>query len=1134
MKFKKLTIHNIASIKDAVIDFTAEPLASSDVFLISGKTGAGKSTILDCISLALFNDIPRYTALGSASIPDDDNLNLNNVQQVMRRGTGECYTTLLFSSVVAGKEVEYEATWSLARAYRRPDGNLQPVQRSLKYQGITLLKKGDIEDVIKGQLGLEFKQFCRTTMLAQGEFTRFLKANDKEKSDILGRLAGVDIYEKIGRKIYDVVKLKEQAYSSAQLALDAKKGTLLDDEKKKELEESRAALEVQQKQNAVLSESVTTRLNWLKKDAELKEALEKLRGDLARKEEEANDPEFVRDAATAQRWDESADARSWLAQQASLRKKAADIKNQLSDKAKEYIALQGAVAWQEGALRKLDDEMNELQKSITGKKPLEDIYNKASDISASAAVIAANDKEILRQQKIIDGNKEKLGNKKEDKEKLLSAVKSLKEELAEMQKSLGELREKLEKTGIESLRSKANSLREQQTALTAYKASVAEYLNSLTLRAARLKEVEDAGKSLAELSGKRADAEQKLDKAKEEYDKKDAEYRKQSSTIEEWTVKLRASLHQGDTCPVCRRIIEQQLPSEESICALLQSQKDECDRLKLVRDDCQKALSDITALIKTTEDAKSKAQSALEADEQQFNAQKDKALAIAAELNQNDVSYATAQAIEDKLKELSDAIKSNDEAVSAASALEKEVSAQQDIVTAKQKEIDLKDKKVSILDTEIAALVSAIDSAKSSIDECGQQRRQSLDSFLPLVKGHVWGHDPEKEPSEFALELQTQANEYANMLQKEKDIAADRKRQGEDCARAKEFLAQANTLLEPYIPTGSVISSRKENQYLTLSSTLEADARGLKGNLETTDSELKQVSDNIDKYLADHPGVTLEQLTELAALSQENIAAIKRRIKEVSDKKTELLGAIAMKQKEFDTNLSQRPELEEGDTLQSLAEKTTELESSAKTFQEKISDIAAALKHDQEVRDSLAEDIKHVDELRNEYLRWVPLRELLGDATGSSFKRYAHIHLLRHLIDNANIYMRRLAPRYSLSVMPRSFIIMVEDAYLGSERRSAATISGGESFLVSLALALALSRMGHGICADTLFIDEGFGSLSGEELDNAIATLRNLQARDGLHVGIISHVEALRESIPVKILVEPDPSRSASTITVTA
>ena len=124
MKFQKLTIHNIASIEDAVIDFEAEPLVSSEVFLITGKTGAGKSTILDAICLALYADTPRLdgTKMQGTTIDAKREVKIDDPRQLMRRNTSEAHVRLTF---LGSNGVKYEATWAVARAYKKITGSIQ-------------------------------------------------------------------------------------------------------------------------------------------------------------------------------------------------------------------------------------------------------------------------------------------------------------------------------------------------------------------------------------------------------------------------------------------------------------------------------------------------------------------------------------------------------------------------------------------------------------------------------------------------------------------------------------------------------------------------------------------------------------------------------------------------------------------------------------------------------------------------------------------------------------------------------------------------------------------------------------------------------------------------------------------------
>ena len=205
MKIQKLTIHNIASIEHEIIDFEASPLAESEVFLITGNTGSGKSTILDAICLALYADTPRLdgTKMEGGTPDGESNINIDDPRQLMRKNTGEAFVSLTFTG---SNGTHYEATWSVARAYKKPSGKLQSkvwIWKNLDTNK-SLEKDADIKLEIKNAIGLDFEQFRRTTLLAQGEFTRFLNSPDKEKAEILEKITGVDVYSKIGKKIYDM------------------------------------------------------------------------------------------------------------------------------------------------------------------------------------------------------------------------------------------------------------------------------------------------------------------------------------------------------------------------------------------------------------------------------------------------------------------------------------------------------------------------------------------------------------------------------------------------------------------------------------------------------------------------------------------------------------------------------------------------------------------------------------------------------------------------------------------------------------------------------------------------------------------------------------------------------------------
>jgi exonuclease SbcC len=159
---------------------------------------------------------------------------------------------------------------------------------------------------------------------------------------------------------------------------------------------------------------------------------------------------------------------------------------------------------------------------------------------------------------------------------------------------------------------------------------------------------------------------------------------------------------------------------------------------------------------------------------------------------------------------------------------------------------------------------------------------------------------------------------------------------------------------------------------------------------------------------------------------------------------------------------------------------------------------------------------------------WMELSELMGSADGARFRKFAQGLALVQLLGLANAQMTRLKPRYVITRVPGTDLeIAIVDRHQADQIRPVSSLSGGETFLVSLALALGLAQLtGGGSPIQSLFIDEGFGALDQETLDDALETLDLLQS-EGKTIGIISHVEALRERIASQIVVVPkDAGRS--------
>ncbi len=217
-----------------------------------------------------------------------------------------------------------------------------------------------------------------------------------------------------------------------------------------------------------------------------------------------------------------------------------------------------------------------------------------------------------------------------------------------------------------------------------------------------------------------------------------------------------------------------------------------------------------------------------------------------------------------------------------------------------------------------------------------------------------------------------------------------------------------------------------------------------------------------------------------------------------------------------DEHLGCRPtENPEPTVLADLAERRIELQRA----DDQLAKAKADLLHDDQRRSRSAELLEHLNRQRAQAAPWEQLSELIGSADGARFRAIAQRHTLDLLLLDANAQLELIAPRYRLERLRESLNLVVVDRDMGDERRGVHSLSGGESFLVSLALALGLASLTSSrIRIESLFIDEGFGSLDPETLNTAMGALMHLEAQ-GRKVGVISHVTEMADAIPVQIRV---------------
>ena len=266
-------------------------------------------------------------------------------------------------------------------------------------------------------------------------------------------------------------------------------------------------------------------------------------------------------------------------------------------------------------------------------------------------------------------------------------------------------------------------------------------------------------------------------------------------------------------------------------------------------------------------------------------------------------------------------------------------------------------------------------------------------------------------------------------------------------------------------------------------------------------------------------GFTDEKQFLKACLTAQERDKLKVKAKYLDDRQTDL----KVRQKDRKNRLTT-------ETAKKVTDKTfKELELQFKEFEENLKqlrDVIAGLKHklteNIAAKERINEKQVSIEAQKKECYRWEKLHGLIGSADGKKYRNFAQGLTFELMVSHANHQLEKMTDRYLLiRDTEQPLELNVVDNYQAGEIRSTKNLSGGESFIVSLTLALGLSKMAsRKVRVDSLFLDEGFGTLDEEALETALETLSGLQ-QDGKLIGIISHVLALKERISTQITVTP-------------
>lgn len=1152
MILQQLQIHNIASIEDATIDFEAQPLADSEVFLITGKTGAGKSTLLDAICLALYASTPRLenTSMQGEMRDNEKDIKIKDPVQLMRRNTGEAFVRLTFTG---SNGVHYEAQWSVARARNKVTGKIQNKKWALRNldTDFTYAKDKEIREEIALAIGLDFKQFCRTTLLAQGEFTRFLNSKDDEKAEILEKITGVDAYSRIGAKIFEQTVEKKKIWEDSQQKIEGIQ--ILNDEEIAQKNNQLQQLDEQSQQIKNTLEKEQKKLRWLQREQDFRQRKEQAKEDLAHVKAIAESDETQQQEQTIALWNHTIEARAKMNEAASCAKTILQQEAQLQSLEQTFRQIQGAQSYELQQEQTIALSIKKIDDNLAQEAPKVHLYENAQTLNTLIESFLKNKKDAANNLQYANQIKKELSTQYQPK------LENAKTMLEECQKTYNQQVIKAQEAETELEQLYLPQLRQQQEALKTLLNDIQAAKDLLELLHEEQNRHVLSKENLVQLQNSIQEKEKLLLVLKQE--SHDAEirknalqlaYEKQRESINKWAKSIRIKLQIGDTCPVCQQRIESTLPHEDNIDALVI----EAEKLyKDAENEYNKILTSQNAI-----DADIKALKNSLANEQKVFAKCCESLAKATQ----------------KAQEAAKKIPEGENETQTLATLEK-VSAQIAEAEVKEKEAKklrtLRDQKLQEYEVQRNGMLAAqqkVDDTQHRIEvieaqislqnKTSEKALQDIHLLIGEAGNLSWQNDWHTMLTEFGKEVEDGAITYKMNTEKQQKLVAELKQFEE----GNKNLAAVQDAIVKLMPTWGTPSKeplmlKRIPKVLTRASELQSQMtaalqqinvakekeeeaqKWLKRFMEKEQEMLKKSTEEEQEILLDE-----NLLKQLDTLQQSDIAekteAINRIKQQLVSKQTvwdELEKAYQLHTGEYEALFDEDEKMPIGEKMSEEESLDTRISTSIASLEAQLSElgnqrggIIRDLEIDRSNKAKVGSLLQESAQKKADFEKWSRLNQLLGDATGNKFRRIAQSYVLASLIHSANGYMRTLSDRYILKVVPGTFVISLEDAYQGYVSRAASTLSGGESFLVSLSLALALSDIGTQLSVDTLFIDEGFGTLSGEPLQHAINTLRSLHSKSGRHVGIISHVEELKERIPVQIRVNQEGNNSSSTIEI--
>ncbi len=1196
MKILSIRIKNLASLSgEHFIDFETEPLASAGLIAIVGKTGAGKSTILDAMCLALFNKIPRLKdSDGKLQDVDGSELLTNSPLTVLRRGSAHGFAEVCF---VAQDQKRYLARWELKRSREKVDGKLQSVQRYLKCltDGVVIADKAKAVDTHIHQIcQLSFEQFTRAVLLAQSEVTAFLKARDNERGELLEYLTNSTIFGKIGQLAYE--KTKQVASQRKEIENILGHIEILSDEAVTELthqfQQVNQAYQQLENEKAQLEKQQQWFARKQKLDSEiiLKQQLynqqKQLQQDLAPEQDRLNRLQIF------------SIIRSVIFQQQQLFKAQQQLEPQIQSIQNSFDGLSHQFEAEKAQYTQAETDLNTLQqfeqqyheallqvrKCVQERDFIGEEYKK---IKARSLQLEHQQQPLLEQQQTIElqiqqyvQQQAQLHQQLQESQQFSSLDKGLNAHIQQLsqfishyqtiENSLGQLSSaetKLaeNKAELDRLIAQPGSAEQIEIQLEQQRQSREQklaQLNQLGFIQQKLKdyfelhtESKHLHEKLVQLNNQTQQSEKVTQQAELNFQTAKAERIQLQQVLQQQQLlhaenieHLRTQLKTGEACLVCGSTAHPYRQEETLVSkALFELQQQQEQQALIKEQDCfndwqsaQQNLATLQAEFTQTSHAHqhileklSGLKNELAQQLQQLKIQLDLEQSqeqIKSEMTQQLTQFEQdIQVLEQQLENLSQNLKAQQQLVQAINRTEHQ------ITSAKHLQQQVQHIRNCLNETEQQAWQQHSVQCAAQVLKRLNARLSHLDQ-LDTVNGQL-----DQQNQQLSL-LNTHQQNLKQQLQDVQQALKDIALKGQQNTETANQLIHGMTGLTGLKPNEWLTEHDSKRQQLQQHyQQIKQSFEQLRFNFEKQKSELQQLKaqhqqnlkaseqcqTEIEHWLKQHSDFNRDDLADLIQINAEQEQLMRSKLQTAERLLNEAFSALKTMQEQHAEHLLQAPDIQ----FEQLAQL--------------ISVNLEALKAQLEIRDQLklklelhhrnivkqkqyADQIQHIQQ---EEHRWSKISGLMGDASGKKFRDYAQQYNLDILIEHANQQLAMLSQRYTLKRLDHSLSLAIIDHDMDGETRSVASLSGGESFLTALALSLAIANMASGsMKIESLFIDEGFGTLDASSLHMVMNALDQLQ-NQGRKVVLISHIQEMHERIPVQIQVKPL-GAGASTIEV--